>query len=411
MIEKVICKMEIIKKITSFLYPVMLIFAIFSCSREVKEVIYQIPIDTNVKECSIIFSQNANHFAFIKEVTEGEAVVYDGNEGKVYTSIEVVSLSPNGENLAFLALDKKKEVIVKNGNEIARYNYMTVVRREDINKTLQFLNDSELIYTKKEAKKMKKVIKDGKPIGSSPYSSKPEVGRDGTRLLYWLVDGTGDFLVFDGKRQKIAGIPLFLSISGDGEHYGAIVRNGKNKNSIIIDGDKKFAFDSKDTPIHFTLSEKGKHYCVSQRDAQTNEIKIKFDGEVVSVAKRIFKNTFAFSNDDLHYAFIIVKPHEQKARIFTDGKEMVSFDPDYSNINECFREGRSPIFSPKDNRLLYAAGTGTNQILALDQKIQLRFDLYNNHICHFFFSSDHEMSCLFFDKVKKQIVKITKNIL
>ncbi len=398
------------KKIIAYTFLVGLCFSLLSCGGEKKEVLYQIPADIKIKECSPIFSQDCEHFAAIKEEMEGEAVIYDGEVGKVYTAIDAISLSPSGKNFAYLAVDGKNEVIVKDGKEIAKYSYKTVIKSEDRRKTLQFLDDGSLIFTKKEPKKMKKVIKDGKPIDGSPYSAKPEVSKDGKHLLYWVVDGTGDFLVFDGKRHKIDGLPLFLSISGDGEHYGAVVSNGKTKKSVIVDGKKKTTLDSKNPVEYFLLSEKGDHFIVLQRDITTNEIKVKFDGVVVAVANKVFTNSVAFSKDDLHYAFIMIKPRVKRASIVLDGEEIPSFDPDFSTINECFGEGRSLVFSPDDEHLLYVAGTGTNQILAFDQKVFLRFDLYNTVIYQPFFSPEGDVICFFMDKLNKQLAKIKKEI-
>ncbi len=383
--------------------------SISSCSRESKEVLYKIPAGTNVKECSIVFSNYAPHLAYVEEKTEGEAVVYDEKSDKTYPAIDVLSLSSDGNHFAYIALLGKKEIVVKDGNTIATYPYKTIIREDDTPKSLQFLNDGSLIYTTRVTEKMNKIMKDAKPIDKSPYSAKPKVSIDGNHLLYWVVDGTGDFLVFDGKRQRISNMPLFTSISGDGEHYGAVTRNG-NKMKVIIDGNETTTIESKNAITYFVLSHKGKHFIALQDDPSANQIKIKYDGEVVSVALKVFTNSIAFSNDDLHYAFTIMKANVKKAIIVLDGKEIQSYDPNFSRINDCFNQGRKLVFSPDGEHILYVAGTGTNQILALDQKIIMRLNLYNAEILKTFFSSAKDVNCMFLDKIKKQIVKSTKTV-
>lgn len=386
-----------------------LILFLLSCAGEKKDVSYQIPADVNIRECSLVSSEGGEHFAFINESAEGEQLVYDGKKGEVYTVIEAISMSPNGTNYAYLAVNGKSEIILKNEKEIARYDEGTVIRQGN-RKTLQLLGDGSLIYTKRAPKKMKKVMKDGKPIDNSPYSTMPEVSKDGKHLLYWAVDGTGDFLVFDGKRKKIDGIPLFLSISGDGAHYGAVLSNGKDKNSVVIDGDEKLTFDSRLPVEQFILSEKGTHYILLQNDLATGGFTVKFDDKIIIVAGKVFRNSFAFSMDDRHYGFVMVKPDAKKVRIVLDGDEIPSFDPDYSNINECFTEGRKLVFDPTGEHLLYVAGAGTYQIVALDQKVQCRFDLYNTVIYEPFFSKDKEVCFLILDKIKKEIIMVSKGI-
>jgi hypothetical protein len=395
------------------LFSCIIGFAIIllSCAGEKKEVLFQIPLDCKVKDCSVVFGKNGEHFSFVKENPEGEAVIFDGKTGENYLSIEVLTLSPDGNHCAYIANDGKKEYIIKDGEEIATYPYKTVVRSDAEGKTIQFFSNGNLIYTKREAKKMKKVMKDGKPIDSSPYSAKPRVSRDGNHLLYWIVDGTGDYLVLDGKKNKIKGFPLYHDISGDGMHYGAVLEISKTKNSVMIDGEKIIELDAKDPVIDFYLSEKGEHFIALQKDLSANEIKVKYDGSIVAVVNKVFLSSIAFSQDDLHYAFTMLKTPQATSKIVLDGKEITSFDTDYSNVNECFGSGRKLVFSPSGTNLLYMAGSGTNQILALDQKAQIRFDLYNTVVFSHYFSGEKEISCLCLDKVNKQLQRVTKTLM
>ncbi len=398
------------KKLISYMFCIVVIAILFSCAGEKKDVLYQIPLETKVKECSIIFSLDGEHFAFIKEGTEGEAVIYNGNTDKTYLIIDALCLSPSGTHYAYLATDGKSEIVVKDGEEIAHYKSKTIIRRDKEFKTIQLLNDGSVIYTKKETKNMKKVYKNNKPIDASPYSSMPEVSKNGNHLLFWSIDGTGDHLVFDGKKKKIKDIPLFLAISGDGKHYGAIIREGKNKNAVLIDGAVKISFDSKNTVVLFALSEKGEHYVLVQSDRASGDLKIKYDGVIVYSASDVFTHSISFSDDDLHYALVIFKPPMNRAGLLLDGKEIPSFDPNFSTINECFKEGRPLVFDPTGTHLLYIAGSGTNQIVALDQKVQIRFDLYNTEVYQQYFSSEKEISCLIHDKINKQIVRVRKTL-
>jgi len=398
------------KHLLSFILTSTMLFPLFSCSEGSKQVLHQIPQGTNIKDCSMVFSNEADHFMFVEEETEGEAVVYDGQKGKTYPAIDVASLSTDGIHFAYIALSGKNEVVVKDGKEIASYAYKTIIRRDNISKTLQFVSDGSLIYTKRESKKMKKIMKDGKVLDKTPYSAKPEVSDNGNHLLYWIVDGTGDFLVFDGKKYSIEGIPLFLSLSGNGEHYGAVIAN-QGKTTVLIDGKEATTIESENPITFFLLSNTGKHFIVLQEDPSVNQIKIKFDGAVVSVAEKVFTNSITFSDDDIHYALTAMKRNINKAIIVIDGKEVQCYDANFFGINECFNEGRKLQFSPDGEKILYVAGTGTNQIVALNQKIIMRLNLYNTEIFTVFFSSKNEINCLFLDKIKNQVVKSTKAIL
>jgi hypothetical protein len=395
-----------------FIYSILVcfMFVLLSCSAEKKEVLYQIPPDLNIKECSVIFSNDHQHFAFIKEQNGEEAVVHDGTDGRLFTTIEGIALSPDGKSCAYLGVDENNDIIIKDGKEIAKYKKETVVRWEDRRKNIQFLEDGSCIYTIKESKKMKKIMKGGKPIDKSPFSSKPEVSRDGKHLLYWGIDPKGDYIVFDGKKSRVKGLPLLLSLSGNGEHYGLVVKEAKHKNNVIIDGKKELTFDSEKPVEQFILSNKGSHFILVQRDTEQNDLKIKYDGTIVAIAKRVYSNSFAFSSDDNHYAFLMIKPGEKKTGIFFDGEMIPSFDPDYSNINDCYNQGRKLVFSPDNEHILYAAGTGSNQVLAIDNKIYLRFDLYKKVMYQPFFSAEKELSSMLLDKVNKQLIKVSVQV-
>jgi hypothetical protein len=236
------------------------------------------------------------------------------------------------------------------------------------------------------------------------------VGENGKHLLYWAVDGTGDFLVFDGKRTKIKDVPFALSISGDGNHYGAVVRSGTSNNKVFIDGEEKVSFDIKNPVLFFCLSRTGAHFFMTQKDPTAGDIKIKYDGTIVGTADGVLSNSVAFSNDDLHYAAVILKPPFGDATILLDGEEIVCFDPNFPTLNDCYPEGRPLTFDPTGSHILYAAGDGTYQVVALDQKTQMRFDLYNTELYQIFFSQDKEISCFCFDKINRNLLKVSKTI-
>ncbi len=398
------------KKLSVSAFLLTVIVLLSSCTGEKKTVIGEIPLAVKVKNCSIQVSQNGEHFIYVKEQPEGEAVVHDGEEGALFLTIEMVSLNPDGSHFAYIAYDGKKEFLFKDGKEIAKYDYQSIIRREPESKTLQMLADGSVIYTKKEPKKYKKVYKDGKPIDSAPFSSLPEVSKDGNHLLYWAVDGTGDFLVFDGKRNKIKDVPFALSISGDGNHYGAVVRSGTSKNKVFIDGKEKIAFDIQNPVLFFCLSRTGTHFFMVQKDAVAHDIKIKYDGTIVATADDLFNNSVAFSNDDLHYAVVVLKPPFGDATILLDGQEIVCFDPNFPSINDCYPEGRPLTFDATGTHILYVAGDGTYQVVALDQKTQMRFDLYNRELFQTFFSEEKEISCFCFDKINRNLLKVSKAI-
>jgi hypothetical protein len=381
-----------------------------SCAGEQKTVIGEIPLAVKVKKCSVQVSQNGEHFIYVKEQPEGEAVVYDGIEGPLFLSIEMVSLNADGSHFAYLAYDGKKEYVYKNGKEIAKYDYKSIIRREPESKSLQVLADGSVIYTKKEPKKYKKVYKDAKPIDAAPFSSLVEVSKDGNHILYWAVDGMGDFLVFDGKRNKIKDVPFALSISGDGNHYGAVVRSGKSKNKVFIDGKEKVAFDIKNPVLFFCLSHTGVHFFMTQKDVSAGDIKLKYDGTIVGTADGVLNNSIAFSSDDNHYAVVILKPPFGDATILLDGQEILCFDPNFPTINDCYPEGRPLTFDPTGTHILYVAGDGTYQVVALDQKTQMRFDLYNTELYQIFYSDDKEISCFCFDKINRNLLKVSKAI-
>lgn len=383
---------------------------LISCSGEKKTTIGEIPLAVKVKNCSIQVSGNGEHSIYVREQPEGESVVYNGKEGSLFLSIEMVALNPDGSHFAYLAYDGKKEYLYKDGEEIATYDYKSIVRREPEAKSLQMLADGSVLYTKKEPKKYKKVYRDGKPIDDAPFSSLVEVSTDGNHLLYWAVDGTGDFLVFDGKRSRIKDVPFALSISGDGNHYGAVVRSGKTKNKVLIDGEEKVAFDIKNPVLFFCLSRTGAHFFMTQNDVAAGDIKMKYDGIIVGSAEGVLSNSIAFSNDDLHYAVIILKPPFGDATILLDGKEIVCFDPNFPTINDCYPGGRPLVFDPTGAHILYVAGDGTYQVVALDQKTQMRFDLYNTELYQVFFSGEKEISCFCFDKINRNLLKVSKAI-
>lgn len=395
-----------------FIYSILLcfMFVLLSCSAVKREVLYQISQEVNIKDCSVIFSKDFQHYAFIKEQNGDEAVVHDGTDGQLFTTIEGISISPDGKSCAYLVVDDKNDIIIKDGEEIAKYKKETVVRWDDEKKNIQFLEDGSCIYTIKTSKKMKKIMKDGKPIDKSPFSSKPEVSKDGKHLLYWGIDPKGDYIVFDGKKNRVNGLPLLLSLSSDGKHFGVVVKEARHKNNVIIDGKNELTFDSEKPVEQFILSSKGGHFILVQRDTKQNDFKVKYDGTIVAVAKRVYRNSFAFSNDDNHYAFLMIKPKEKKTGLFFDGEVIPSFDPDYSNINDCYSEGRKLVFSPDNKHILYAAGTGSNQVLAVDNKIYLRFDLYKMVMYQPFFSGEKEISSMFLDKVNKQLIKVSVQV-
>lgn len=391
-----------------YIYPFFVIIPLllFSCSQEHKQTIYQFPEDQNVKPCSVIFSSSGSHFLFVVSEPEGEAVVYDGKKGKTYPSIETTVLSASGEHFAYLATDGEKDIIVKDGGKIGEYNYRTVIRNNDLERTIQILNNGSVIYTQKLSNKIRKVIKDKKPIDTEPFSAKPVVSKDGDHLLYWTLNSKGNFLVLDGKKHKIDGIPLFCDLSENGEHYGAVLNLKKNKEIVNLDGKTKVSFDARNPVTHFYISPLGNHYITTQKDKTTREIKIKFDGTTIALADSIFSGSVSFSNDDQHYGFVILKKGTKRAIIVLDGKEIVSFDPNFSKINDCFKHGRKLIFSPSGTHLLYVAGVGSNQIIAYNQRILFRFDLYNTVIYNPYFSGEKNAGCIFLDKINRKLNKI-----
>jgi hypothetical protein len=398
------------KKLMCFSLVLFGLVLLVSCTGEMKDIMGEIPLSVKPKECSIKISQNGEHFLYVKEQPEGESVVYDGAEGPLFLSIEIVSLNSDGTHYAYLAYDGKKEFLFKDAKEIANYDYKSIVRRDVESKTLQMRAAGNVVYTKKEPNKYKRVYQDGNPIDKSPFSALPEVSRDGTHLLYWAVDGAGDFLVFDGKRNKIKDVPFALSISGDGNHYGAVVRSGKSTNKVLIDGDEKLSFDMTNPVLLFRLSNTGSHYLMCQKDVTAGDVKIKYDGTIIATAENILSNSVAFSADDLHYAIVILKPPFGDATILLDAQEIVCFDPNFPGINNCYPEGRPLVFDPSGNHLLYAAGDGTYQIVALDQKTQMRFDLYNTELYQIFYSGEKEISCFCFNKVNRHLLKVSKAI-
>ncbi|MFH1009684.1 MAG: hypothetical protein V1784_00440, partial [bacterium] len=81
-------------------------------------------IDPGIIEKSVVVSPDGRRVAYVARRRDKQVVVVDGQEGKEYDKIGILSLefSPDGKRVAYRALRGDKQLVVVDGQEGKEYN-------------------------------------------------------------------------------------------------------------------------------------------------------------------------------------------------------------------------------------------------------------------------------------------------
>jgi Tol biopolymer transport system component len=250
-----------------------------------------------------IFSPDSQHVAYVAQKAKKVFVVQDGNEGKQYDDIILLTFSPNGKHLAYAAKRGDKWLVVMDDKEDKEHDELGL---------LTFSPDSKhLAYRAQKDKKMV-VVLDGEEEKLYDAVTNPLFSTDSKHLSYVAQEGKNFLMVVDkkeGKKYDAISFSPHSLFSPDSNHvaYGAQI--GKEQ-FVVLDE-----------------NENEKHY------------------------DRV--DDFVFSPDGKRFAYAAVK--DGKWFVVVDGKEEKKYD-----------EVASLIFSPDSKRFAYAAFRDKKQFVVVN---------------------------------------------
>ena len=169
---------------------------------------------------------------------EGFAIVYNGEVGKTYGSIESFTFSPDGENFAYIAKEyavDNQEFVVINGKEGKRYNKINELEA-DANGNFSYYVGGDDKYSNKI-----QVINENESH-SDPSFFNYTKSPDGKSFAYQIREKDKRHVVYVDKngiehRGKDYLDSISFTWSPSGDHFFYIVHSGENGNTyIVVDG-------------------------------------------------------------------------------------------------------------------------------------------------------------------------------
>lgn len=313
---------------------------------------------------------------------EGFAIVYNGEVGKTYGSIESFTFSPDGENFAYIAKEyavDNQEFVVINGKEGKRYNKINELEA-DANGNFSYYDGGDDKYSNKI-----QVINENESH-SDPSFFNYTKSPNGESFAYQIREKDKRHVVYVDKngiehkgKDYLDTISFTWSPKGDHFAYTAFGQNGKTY--IIVDGDEQGPYED---PVKYGFrwnsNENAFAYSLNYYDTESVVV---MNGKVVGMFDpRDRLSDLTLSPDGQFVIYNVYKSAEGVSNFFLnevkfpmqyDNFSGFSFSPDGKTIAYVIQEDDTLVFMKGKEELGRYSGAWTGTRVDYSNKFPFLF--------------------------------------
>lgn len=295
--------------------------------------------EDNLKGMVVIDGKEGPTFDWIGESTPGPI----GHSVKKYVPV----FSPNSSRLAYVALSGNQELVVVDGKEWARY--------DEIASFPIFSPDSKKVAYLARKGGQWLVVVDG--IEGKKYERIENLmfSPDGQKIAYIAFHNDNQLVVVNGNEGPEYQMVDRVTFSPDGKHLAYVADIGQ-KQVLVVDGKESKQYDMIN---HFVFCPDSKHLAFSALAEQKEVVVV--DGAEKSKHRFVVSLNFSPDSQKIVYTG---RDDMDKVDLFINGEKAKNYD-----------EISSWVFSPDGKRMVYWARRNGKNFIVINGKEDQAYDL------------------------------------